>query len=73
MTRLTLVGALYLGIVCIIPELLISKFAVPFYFGGTSLLIVVVVMMDTIGQIQSHLFAHQYKDLLKKTDFKGSL
>ena len=73
LTRLTLVGALYLGLVCIIPELLISKFSVPFYFGGTSLLIVVVVMMDTIGQIQSHLFAHQYKDLLKKTDFKGSL
>ena len=73
MTRITLVGALYLGLVCIIPELLISKFSVPFYFGGTSLLIVVVVMMDTIGQIQSHLFAHQYKDLLQKTDFKGSL
>jgi len=73
LTRLTLVGALYLGMVCIIPEVLISKFSVPFYFGGTSLLIVVVVMMDTIGQIQSHLFAHQYKDLLKKTDFKGSL
>ena len=73
LTRLTLVGALYLGMVCIIPEVLISKFSVPFYFGGTSLLIVVVVMMDTIGQIQSHLFAHQYKDLLKRTDFKGSL
>ena len=70
-TRLTVVGAIYLGVVCIIPEVLISKFSVPFYFGGTSLLIVVVVMMDTIGQIQSHLFAHQYKDLLKKTDFKG--
>ena len=65
--------ALYLGLVCIIPELMISKFSVPFYFGGTSLLIVVVVMMDTIGQIQSHLFAHQYQDLLKKTDFKGGL
>ena len=73
LTRITLVGALYLGLVCIIPELLISKFSVPFYFGGTSLLIVVVVMMDTIGQIQSHLFAHQYKDLLKKTDFKGGV
>ena len=73
LTRLTLVGALYLGLVCIIPELMISKFSVPFYFGGTSLLIVVVVMMDTIGQIQSHLFAHQYQDLLKKTDFKGGL
>ena len=52
---------------------MISKFSVPFYFGGTSLLIVVVVMMDTIGQVQSHLYAHQYQDLLKKTDFKGSL
>ena len=73
LTRLTLVGAIYLGTVCIIPEIMISKFSVPFYFGGTSLLIVVVVMMDTIGQIQSHLYAHQYQDLLKKTDFKGSL
>ena len=73
LTRLTLVGAIYLGVVCIIPELMISKFSVPFYFGGTSLLIVVVVMMDTIGQIQSHLFAHQYQDLLKKTEFKGCL
>ena len=71
LTRLTFVGAIYLGTVCIIPELLISKFSVPFYFGGTSLLIVIVVMMDVIGQIQSHLFAHQYQDLLKKTDFKG--
>ena len=64
-------GALYLALVCIIPEILRSKFSVPFYFGGTSLLIVVVVMMDTIGQIQSNLLAHQYEDLLKKTDFKG--
>ena len=72
-TRITVVGALYLGLVCIIPEILRAKFSVPFYFGGTSLLIVVVVMMDTIGQIQSHLFAHRYEDLLKKTDFKGGL
>ena len=72
-TRLTVVGALYLGLVCIIPEILRAKFSVPFYFGGTSLLIVVVVMMDTIGQIQSYLLAHQYEDLLKKTDFKGGL
>ena len=56
---------------CLLPELLIAKYKVPFYFGGTSLLIVIVVMMDVIGQIQSHLFAHQYQDLLKKTDFKG--
>ena len=72
MTRITFVGALYLALVCVIPEILRSKFSVPFYFGGTSLLIVVVVMMDTIGQIQSNLLAHQYEDLLKKTDFKGS-
>ena len=72
-TRLTTVGAIYLGLVCILPEILISKFGVPFYFGGTSLLIVVVVMMDTIGQIQSNLLAYQYQDLLKKTDFKGGL
>ena len=72
-TRITVVGALYLGLVCIIPEILRAKFSVPFYFGGTSLLIVVLVMMDTIGQIQSHLFAHRYEDLLKKTDFKGGL
>ena len=73
LTRLTVVGSLYLGLVCIIPEFLISKFSVPFYFGGTSLLIVVVVMMDTIGQVQASLFAHQYQDLLKKTDLKGGI
>ncbi len=69
--RLTTVGAVYLSIVCIIPELLISRFAVPFYFGGTSLLIVVSVTMDTVGQIHSHLLAHQYEGLIKKSKLRG--
>lgn len=61
LTRLTTVGAVYLAIVCLLPELLISQYSVPFYFGGTSLLIVVSVTMDTVSQIQSHLLAHQYE------------
>jgi preprotein translocase subunit SecY len=69
--RLTAVGALYLSMVALLPELLISRFAVPFYFGGTSLLIVVSVTMDTVGQIHSHLLAHQYEGLIKKTKLKG--
>jgi preprotein translocase subunit SecY len=71
LTRLTVVGAGYLAIVCLIPELLISQYAVPFYFGGTSLLIVVNVTMDTVAQIQSHLLAHQYEGLIKKSKLKG--
>ena len=71
LTRLTCVGALYLAIICAIPELLISNFAVPFYFGGTSLLIVVTVTMDTVTQIQSHLIAHQYEGLIKKQRLRG--
>ena len=71
LTRLTAVGAIYLSIVCIIPELLISNFAVPFYFGGTSLLIVVTVTMDTVAQVQSHLLAHQYEGLIKKSRLRG--
>ena len=71
LTRLTAVGAIYLSIVCIIPEILISRFAVPFYFGGTSLLIVVSVTMDTVGQIHSHLLAHQYEGLIKKSKLRG--
>ncbi|MFN3461673.1 MAG: preprotein translocase subunit SecY, partial [Oceanibaculum sp.] len=71
LTRLTVVGAGYLAIVCILPELLISQYAVPFYFGGTSLLIVVTVTMDTVGQIQSHLLAHQYEGLIKKSKLRG--
>ncbi len=69
--RLTTVGALYLSVVCLLPEILISRFAVPFYFGGTSLLIVVSVTMDTVGQIHSHLLAHQYEGLIKKSKLKG--
>ena len=69
--RLTAVGAVYLSVVCVIPEILISRYAVPFYFGGTSLLIVVSVTMDTVGQIHSHLLAHQYEGLIKKAKLRG--
>ena len=72
LTRLTVVGALYLTAVCLLPEMLISQYAVPFYFGGTSLLIVVTVTMDTVGQIQSHLLAHQYEGLIKKSKLRGT-
>jgi preprotein translocase subunit SecY len=73
MTRLTLVGALYITLVCLLPEFLIVKFNVPFYFGGTSLLIIVVVTMDFMAQIQSYLMSQQYESLLKKANFKGGL
>ena len=69
--RLVTVGSLYLGIVCLLPELLISQYSVPFYFGGTSLLIVVSVTMDTVAQIHSHLLAHQYEGLVKKAKLRG--
>ncbi|MGD8327048.1 MAG: preprotein translocase subunit SecY [Sphingomonadales bacterium] len=72
LTRLTLVGSLYLVVICLIPEFLTSRFAVPFYFGGTSLLIVVNVTMDTVGQIHGHLMAHQYEGLIKKSKLRGS-
>lgn len=71
LTRLTVVGAAYLALVCVLPEFLISEFAVPFYFGGTSLLIVVSVTMDFITQVQSHLLAHQYGDLIEKSKLRG--
>ncbi len=71
LTRLTTVGALYLSAVCVLPEILISQYAVPFYFGGTSLLIVVNVSTDTVNQVQSHLLAHQYEGLIKKAKLKG--
>ncbi len=71
LTRLTVLGAAYLSIVCVMPELLISKLSIPFYFGGTSLLIVVSVTMDTITQVQSHLLAHQYGDLIEKSKLRG--
>lgn len=71
LTRLTVLGAAYLSAVCILPEILISQYAVPFYFGGTSLLIVVSVTMDTVSQVHSHLLAHQYEGLIKKSKLKG--
>jgi preprotein translocase subunit SecY len=71
MLRLTLAGALYVTLVCLLPEFLILKWNVPFYFGGTSLLIIVVVTMDFMSQVQSHVMSQQYESLLKKTNFKG--
>jgi preprotein translocase subunit SecY len=71
LTRITVVGALYLTVVCLLPEFLISYTGVPFYFGGTSLLIVVSVTMDTVTQIQGHLLAHQYEGLVKKSKIRG--
>jgi preprotein translocase subunit SecY len=71
LTRLTTIGALYLCVVCLLPEILISRYGVPFYFGGTSLMIIVSVTMDTVTQIQSHLIAHQYEGLIKKARVKG--
>ena len=71
LTRLTTVGAIYLALISLLPEFLISKFSVPFFFGGTSLLIVVTVTMDTVAQIQSHLLAHQYEGLIKKSKLRG--
>lgn len=73
LTRLTVIGAIYLSVVCVIPELLISRLNVPFYLGGTSLLIVVSVTMDTVAQIHSHLMAHQYEGLIRKARLKGRL
>ena len=70
--RLTLVGAVYITIVCLLPEFLILKWNVPFYFGGTSLLIIVVVTMDFMTQVQAYAMSHQYESLLKKANFKGS-
>ena len=72
LTRITVVGALYLAAVCVLPEFLISYAAVPFYFGGTSLLIAVSVTMDTVAQVQSHLLAHQYEGLIKKAKLRGA-
>lgn len=69
--RLTLFGSIYLVFVCLVPEFLNLRFNVPFYFGGTSLLIVVVVTMDFMSQVQAYLMSHQYESLLKKTNFKG--
>jgi preprotein translocase subunit SecY len=73
LTRITVVGAIYLAIICVIPEIVIAQAGIPFYLGGTSLLIVVNVTVDTVTQIQSHLIAHQYGDLIKKARLKGKL
>ncbi|MCL6264053.1 MULTISPECIES: preprotein translocase subunit SecY [Craterilacuibacter] len=70
--RLTLIGAVYITLVCLLPEFLILKWNVPFYFGGTSLLIIVVVTMDLMAQVQSYVLSHQYESLLKKANFKGN-
>jgi len=73
MLRLTMVGAVYVTLVCLLPEFLVVEWNVPFYFGGTSLLIMVVVTMDFMTQVQSYLMTHQYEGLLKKANFKGGL
>ena len=71
LNRLLVLGSAYLVVVCLLPELLISRYAVPFYFGGTSLLIVVTVTLDTVAQIQSHLLAHQYEGLVRKANLRS--
>jgi preprotein translocase subunit SecY len=71
LTRITVLGALYLAVICLLPEMLISYAALPFYFGGTSLLIVVNVTMDTVAQIHGHLQAHQYEGLIRKAKLRG--
>ena len=71
LTRLTLWGAIYVAAVCLVPELMISQGGVPFVFGGTSLLIVVVVAMDFMAQLQAHLMSHQYPGLLKQANLMG--
>jgi preprotein translocase subunit SecY len=73
LTRLTLAGAIYVTVVCLLPEFLILRWNVPFYFGGTSLLIIVVVTMDFMAQVQAYIMTHQYESLLRKANFKGGL
>jgi preprotein translocase subunit SecY len=73
LARLTLAGAIYIALVCLLPEFLILKYNVPFYFGGTSLLIIVVVTMDFMAQVQNYMMSHQYESLLKKANFKTTL
>jgi len=72
LTRITVIGSAYLVVVCLIPEFVISQFNLPFYFGGTSLLIMVTVTMDTVAQIHSHLLAHQYEGLIKRSKLRGA-
>ena len=73
LTRLTLAGAIYVTLVCLLPEFLILRWNVPFYFGGTSLLIIVVVTMDFMAQVQAYVMTHQYESLLRKASFKGGM
>jgi preprotein translocase subunit SecY len=72
LTRITFIGALYLVLICLLPEFMMAQYSIPFYFGGTSLLIAVSVTMDTVAQVHSHLIAHQYEGLIKKTKLKGT-
>ena len=72
LTRITFLGGMYLVFICLLPELMISHYSIPFYFGGTSLLIAVSVTMDTVAQVHSHLIAHQYEGLIKKAKLKGT-
>jgi preprotein translocase subunit SecY len=71
LTRITVLGAIYLVLVCLLPQMLIDYTGVPFYFGGTSLLIVVSVTLDTVAQVQGHLLAHQYEGLVRRSTLKG--
>ena len=73
LTRLTLAGAIYVTFVCLVPEFLTLRYNVPFYFGGTSLLIIVVVTMDFMAQVQNYMMSQQYESLLKKANFKTAL
>jgi preprotein translocase subunit SecY len=73
LVRLTLIGAAYITFVCLLPEFLVLKYNVPFYFGGTSLMIIVVVTMDFMAQVQNYMMSQQYESLLKKANFKTSL
>ena len=72
LTRITFIGALYLVLICLLPEFMMAQYAIPFYFGGTSLLIAVSVTMDTVAQVHSHLIAHQYEGLIKKAKLRGT-
>ena len=69
--RILVLGSAYLSVVCLLPEILVSQLGIPFYFGGTSVLIVVSVTMDTINQVQSHLLAHQYEGLIERSQLRG--
>ena len=71
LTRLTVIGSIYIASVCLLPQFLVTYLNIPFYLGGTSLLIVVVVVMDTFSQVQSHLMSSQYESMMKKANLKG--